>query len=538
MCGLLLGSIAGACSGDDTKPHENGGGSDSMAEGGSEAGGQAPSSAAGESAIGGSGELPGAGAGGSASGEGGAIAMTDGGASNVAGAGDGDGGEGTDLEVGPALGWHLHQDVVNDQLGIVVEPSLAVDLRGNGDAVLVWSQTNGSNHDIMASRYSAGVWQAPEIIDNLAGHAAQPHVTMDGQGNATAIWQQTDGQNRSGIFYARYVAKTSSWTSAASHQAGPAPYDASNPRVAADAAGNVLATWNMEYGTNDVVTGTRVVASFYSGAAQTPSWTTPQPLSSPGLPQRCGRPRVALSSAGHGFVVWDDLDGGEQEPRRVLAAKYTPGVGFSGTQYLNQLLNAEEPAAVEDVPELAMDDAGNAIVTWRQVGVSGTAGVALSWFAPQPNLWAAQPTICEHRETIGAPVTALDKSGKFAVSFWDPFSGKQELVVVHGSIDDQGGFSLMGLQTVLESASAGSDPTLAVRQDGSAVLAWTQRLKHVDNLLIGQSIPGGTTSVGTLQLDLSFGTAKPRLGVFPGTDLALLTYFEAYDIRSATTSVE
>jgi hypothetical protein len=32
--------------------------------------------------------------------------------------------------------------------------------------------------------------------------------------------------------------------------------------------------------------------------------------------------------------------------------------------------------------------------------------------------------------------------------------------------------------------------------------------------------------------------ASPAVGVYPGTDLALITYYEAYDIHSATTQVE
>lgn len=549
-CGLLLGSLAVGCSDEDAKAPA-GGGSATASDGGSPAGGQ-PASTAGEPAIDGTAGLAGAGIGGGGAGTGGGAAGSGedgavsgaGGASAGAGGATGDGGADgeSDLQVSPASGWYRHSSAVNDSPGAPEDQSLALDLRGNGNAVLVWSQSNGTSADIMARHYSAGVWKDSQIIDGLSGNAEQPHVTMDGQGNAMAIWRQMDEHDRYRIFYAQYVAKTATWSSPTPHEVGPPPYNASHPRVAADVAGNVLATWNAEYGTNDVVTGTRVVASFYKGAAPSPSWTIPEPISSPGSPQRCGRPRVALSSAGYGFVVWDDQDGSDQDTRRVYGAKYTPNSGFSGIRRLNQNYNAEEPARTEDVPDLVMDDAGNAIVVWRQVGVSGRAGVALSWFMPQLNQWAAQPDLCEGRETvgaaIGAPAAALNDSGEFAVSFWESPLGKQELVVMHGGFDDLGSFGFGAPKTVLMSTAAGSDPRLALRKDGTAILAWTQRLKNADSLLVGQSSPSGEPSVGTLQLDLDKGAARPQLAVYPGTDLALLTYVEGSDIRSATTAAE
>jgi hypothetical protein len=460
----------------------------------------------------------------------------DGGDGGVAGGGD----QEPDFEVGQAAGWVRYQGVVNDRPSTGWEQSLAVDLRGNGDAVVVWSQPNETGkNDIVANRYSAGVWATPQVIDGLPGNAAEPHVTMDGRGNAMAIWQQQDDKNRSAIFYARYVAATASWTTPSPHEVGPAPYNATHPRVSADAAGNVLAAWNVEYGTNNVVAGTRVVSSFYKGAEQALSWTIPAPLSSPGVPQTCGRPRVALSSAGQGFVVWNDLEGANPARRRVYAARYLPnGGGFGATHALNDFQPGEEPAQVEDLPELVMADAGQALVTWRQVGVSGGVGVALSWYLPQVTQWAAQPDLSEGSVTIGAPALALNENGDFAVSYWDELFGKRRLVVTHGKIDGQGGFAWTPPAPVLETAVAGSDPALAVDKSGTALLVWTQPLKNADNLLVGRSSPTSASSFGTLQLDLNYGTASPAVGVFPGTDLALVTYYEAYNIHSATTQAE
>ena len=546
-CGLLFGSLAGACSSD--KGDTTGAGGDSAAGADGDSAGDSGASASGASATAGSGGgIAGAGNGGAAGDLGGGNGGTDNGGAGTSGgeAGaspDGDsgaaGGDGQEpsVEVPPVPGWVRYGGVVNDESGSVGEPSLAVDLRGNGQAVLVWPQENGTSTDIVASHYAGGVWSTAQLIDGLPGNAAEPHVTADAQGNAMAIWQQIDSKGRLGIFYARYVAKTASWTTATAHEVGAAPYNASHPRVAADAAGNVLATWNLEYGTNGTVTGTRVVSSFYNGAAQTPSWTTPQAISSLGIPQQCGRPRVALSSAGNGFVVWNDSEGADPGRRRVYAAKYLSGT-FGATKALNEFTDGEAPAQIEDLPDVVMDNTGGALAVWRQVDVGGAVGVAISWFSPHVKQWTAQHDLSRDRLLIGAPALALNGSGDFAVSYWDAQFSKRQLVVAHGKIDAQGGFGHGAPHTVFESANAGNDPVLAVRKDGTALLAWTQLLKTSDNLVLGTSKPNGSVSAGTLQLGLNNGTAYPALGVFPGTDLALVTYLEAYDIHSATTSVE
>lgn len=262
-CGLLFGSLAGACSTDKSDTTSAGG--DSAAGGDGDSAGDSGTSTAGASASDGSAgdSMANPGDGGAAGGLGGRAGTSGGtgaggGEAGASPTGDGgaagDAGQEPGLEVPRAAGWVRYGGVVSGENGNLGEPSLAIDLRGNGQAVLVWPQANGPSTDIMASHYVAGVWSTAQLIDALPGNAAEPHVAVDGQGNAMAIWQQIDDKGRLGIFYARYVAKTASWTTATAHEVGAAPYNASHPRVAADAAGNVLATWNLEYGTNGTVT--------------------------------------------------------------------------------------------------------------------------------------------------------------------------------------------------------------------------------------------------------------------------------------------
>lgn len=543
-CGLLLACAASACSDDDTPATPHGGGQSSTAGADGNAGESAGNAAGATSDT-----RAGAGSGGGDStaggGEGSGGAGSTAGATNGGGAEtdpDGDGGAAGDGSGGPlepvikrAEGWTDHEGVVNSMKGSIFDHALAFDLRGNGDAVAVWSQVNGATTDIFASRYVGGAWLAAQVIDGAAGDAAQPHVTMDGQGNAMAIWQQREGQGRFRIYSASYVAELAMWTSATPHEIGPAPFNATNPRVAADLAGNVLATWNSEYGSEGVVTGVRVLTSLYQGAADTPTWTTPATVSSTGSPQRCGRPRVALSSAGHGFVAWSDAEGANEDRRVVLAAKYSvSAAAAAGPKLLNQLEPGEEPAQIEDSPQVVVNADGDAIATWRQVGVSGGEGVGLSWFHAATNGWGAQANLCEGLPKVGEPALGLNDNGKFAVSYWQTLPDHYELMVAQGRMEG-GGFDWAGANVLFASSASGAAPSLAVDESGYATLAWAQPVKGRFNMLVGRVPRGaGPRYYGTVQRDPSYHGALPQLGVSTGTDNVLLTYIEGDDLRSTS----
>jgi hypothetical protein len=72
-------------------------------------------------------------------------------------------------------------------------PSIAVDTSGN--AIAVWPQLGFLNRDIWARRFSAasGAWGAAQIIESQAGDAVSSRVAVHGNGNAIAVWQQFDG---------------------------------------------------------------------------------------------------------------------------------------------------------------------------------------------------------------------------------------------------------------------------------------------------------------------------------------------------------
>jgi hypothetical protein len=85
----------------------------------------------------------------------------------------------------------------------VREPDLAVAPRG--EAVALWTAARGSKRALLASRFSAGGWEPPDLlvernvtdcgIDRGGSGVLAPRVGLDGSGNAVAAWIEWDCSN-------------------------------------------------------------------------------------------------------------------------------------------------------------------------------------------------------------------------------------------------------------------------------------------------------------------------------------------------------
>lgn len=63
-----------------------------------------------------------------------------------------------------------------------------------GRAVAVWSESNGTADDILASRYEAGTWSKKQVID-AGDYGASEYLRLatDGRDTVIAVWKQDDG---------------------------------------------------------------------------------------------------------------------------------------------------------------------------------------------------------------------------------------------------------------------------------------------------------------------------------------------------------
>lgn len=184
-------------------------------------------------------------------------------------------------------------------------PQIAVT--GNGDALAVWAQADDSGQSrVWARHYVNGQgWEALQVIDNAGATRnaiGAPSVAIDSQGRAVAVWVQPD------------------------------------PNTAND----IGSLWANRF---DPVTGWGTAALIETGT----SYVT--------------IPRVAMNSAGTAVVVWTQFDGAHS---RAYANRLRAGQSaWDGAITLDNN-STHVDSLWPTFLNVAIDQAGNAVVTWVQ----------------------------------------------------------------------------------------------------------------------------------------------------------------------------
>jgi len=239
--------------------------------------------------------------------------------------------------------------------GDVGYPEIAIGHAG--DAIAVWSQSDGVQYNVWANRYAPGSgWGAPTMITS---NAVVPKIAGDPDGNAMVVWNQNNGMGFS--IGATSYSISSGWGVSTLIETDNAP--ATSSQVAMDTNGNAIAAWY-----RDTATDNRVTNRYTAGVG----WGTATPIATNNTSWWCCDVQVAMDINGQAFVVWQQ-DG-------IWAKPYTPAGGWGAATLLD--LNGEGP-------QIAMSANGTAMAAWQQS--DGTRyNIVVARFAPPPpcgNLW-------------------------------------------------------------------------------------------------------------------------------------------------------
>lgn len=209
--------------------------------------------------------------------------------------------------------WNHPADFDLDALSLggqdAAAPQVAVD--ASGDALIVWQQLDGSNVQIFRSEYRSGGWTHPvnlaDFISNVGQNAGAPQVAMAANGDAVIVWSQVDGTyDRIYLREYRNSGWTTSFTLAAPSVSIPGQ-NAGNPQVAMNGSGATVVTWQQSDG-NDL--------RIYHSAYRNGSWSHPvsryDGILSP-IGSDATAPRVALDDQGDTTIVWQQSDGSHQQ---------------------------------------------------------------------------------------------------------------------------------------------------------------------------------------------------------------------------------
>jgi hypothetical protein len=263
------------------------------------------------------------------------------------------------------LGWHSNgspdtpQDPWSDPAIIQIDnvighdveaPQIAFD--NNGNAIMVWHQTDNSVFSIWANRYDSSTrsWDIAAVIEtDNTGHAYNPKIAFDTIGNVIAVWWQHDGSVQS-IWANQYDAKTKLWATAAVIQNDDTG-DAYNPEISIDASGNAVVVWRQFDGKVN-----SIWANHFD--AKTRMWGTKAELKKDNYEDAYG-PQIAVDANGNAVALWNQSNGTVSS---IWANQYDATAQLWGTATVIE----NESLVSAYNPQIAFDASGNAIASWNQ----------------------------------------------------------------------------------------------------------------------------------------------------------------------------
>ena len=148
--------------------------------------------------------------------------------------------------------WGSAEMIEIENAGYAQYPQIAMDK--TGDAMAVWHQSDGTRYNIWANRFDGTNWGTAELIEtDNAGGALFPQIAMGENGDAMVVWYQSDG-TRDNIWANRFDG--ANWGTAEMIETDNAG-DALYPKIAMDETEAAMAVWHQSDGTRDNIWANR-----------------------------------------------------------------------------------------------------------------------------------------------------------------------------------------------------------------------------------------------------------------------------------------
>jgi hypothetical protein len=253
--------------------------------------------------------------------------------------------------------WLAHGVAICTASGAQQYPEVVPD--GTGGAIIVWDDGRNGDKDIYSQRVDASgavLWVADgESLCTAADDQSGPEMATDGAGGAIVTWED----NRSGDYdiYAQRVASSGSvdWipNGRAICTATGGQY---SPQIVSDGAGGAIVTWE------DGRTGDYDIYAQRVSSQSSTMWTGDgEPLCT--VTGWQGNSSIIPDGSHGAIVAWQDERAGVGD-----WIVYIQRVDDSGVvQWTSDGKSISSAAGHQITPLMISDDAGGAIITWRNV---------------------------------------------------------------------------------------------------------------------------------------------------------------------------
>jgi hypothetical protein len=345
--------------------------------------------------------------------------------------------------------------------GDALSPQVVMDPQGR--ALIVWKEFEGSDQSIKVRRRSAaGTLGTIQTLSGASDAVDFPAIAVDSDGNSITIWRSFDGAD----YRVRLRRRAVDGTLGQIETFGPAGGIVFNPHIAMQPNGAAVGVWERSDGTDIRIQTRRRTAAGGLGSLAN--------LSAAG--QNASNPQLDLESDGDADFVWTRSDGSDP---RVQTRRRTPDGLMAATQTLS--------TAGEDGrnPQVAVEPGGNAHFTWA-LGpgsfVDCCTVIQVRRKAPGGTLSPVE-TISRLDRSSFIPQVAVDDAGN-AVFTWQLFDQSQtdpfDMCCTRAQVRKRSpatGYG--GIQTLSDAGQNARFPHVAMNAGGDAAAAW-ERLDGSD----------------------------------------------------------
>ncbi len=335
-------------------------------------------------------------------------------------------------------------------------PRVAVD--GAGNALATWVLSNGTDRTTQAVRLTGltGQWTAASPLTPQPGASTlfeDSDVAVNAFGNGVAAWTRVNpgpGATNEVVQAALYSAASGTWTAPVDLFA-PTTSNIAPPKVGIDDGGNAIVTWVQRLNGATVVR----VSRYDTLAAQ---WSSTPVLLSTGPGNAVGTSELSVDGTGNAVVVWTWLNG---PPAILQAARYVRNTGVWSAP-------VSITGPVPGQPKLSLSRlGGSAFVVWRSNDASGR--VVAARLDTSSGVWNAAVDLSASNLNAASPDVATDDAGN-AVAVWtiDAGGGARRLQ----SARYDAGLAAWGVATDRTVTGEPSQPAVAMDDLGNAVAIW------------------------------------------------------------------
>lgn len=344
-----------------------------------------------------------------------------------------------------------------NEAGASLFPRVAMDDNGNGMAIWIKLESPALRYNLWASRYTAGQgWSTPEIIEDKLNDAEYATLAIRPNGNVVVVWAQVDTLINSYLWTREYVPGTG-WGSIRKLPDDNSIYDISHIAISFSANGTGVLAWEgysvtsgqgiyaslslaggwsspqlissglveskkptvgMDDQGNAIVAWTVTTTNGSGGiwssqldsasVSNTITWSSPVVRS---VDRKSLNPKIAMNASGDAIIAWYTSEAEDPAaPFAIKACRYTPAGGWTmETTVYAELLSMPQ------LPEVAMDNTGNAIAVWRTF-YDATFNTYASRFTPDQGWSEAEDIDMSSLSALNQKI-AMDDAGN-AVAVW------------------------------------------------------------------------------------------------------------------------